>query len=114
MAQADTPRPWYAFSEGMPSHLAEAPVATITASAVKRRSSCQSWNGRCEKSTRVISLGSKRVPKRSACFFNFSISSGPRMPSGKPGKFSTSLVMVSCPPGCMPSKSSGFRLARAA
>ena len=34
VAQAETPRPWYCFSEGMPSHLAEAPVATTIASAV--------------------------------------------------------------------------------
>ncbi len=33
VAQALTPLPWNFFSEGMPSHLAEAPVATITASA---------------------------------------------------------------------------------
>jgi len=39
--------------------------------------------------------------------------SGPMMPSGKPGKFSTSVVMVSWPPGCSPSKTSGRRLARA-
>ncbi len=36
-----------------------------------------------------------------------SISSGPRIPSGKPGKFSTSVVIVSWPPGCMPSMTTG-------
>ncbi len=34
VAQALTPFPRYACSLGMPSHLADAPVATITASAV--------------------------------------------------------------------------------
>ncbi len=114
VAHAETPRPWYFFSDGMPSHFADAPVAMTTASAVKARSSCQSWKGRRERSTRVTSPISKRVPNRSACFFIFSMSSGPRIPSGNPGKFSTSLVMVSCPPGCTPSNSRGFRFARAA
>ena len=86
----------------------------MTALAVTSRSSIQSWNGRFERSTRVTSPVSNRVPNRSACFFIRSISSGPRIASGKPGKFSTSVVMVSCPPGCSPSMSSGFRLARAA
>jgi hypothetical protein len=35
------------------------------------------------------------------------------MPSGKPGKFSTSVVSISCPPGCIPAKISGFRRALA-
>jgi hypothetical protein len=35
------------------------------------------------------------------------------MPSGKPGKFSTSVVNISCPPGCIPAKISGFRRALA-
>jgi len=39
---------------------------------------------------------------------------GPWMPSGKPGKFSTSVVMESWPPGSWPSMTSGVRLARAA
>src|SRR5215831_18873690 len=35
------------------------------------------------------------------------------MPSGNPGKFSTIVVVVSKPPGCLPLKTSGFKLARA-
>ena len=31
-----------------------------------------------------------------------SIRSGPEMPWGKPGKFSTSVVVVSCPPAAVP------------
>lgn len=47
------------------------------------------------------------------------MSSAPRMPSGNPGKFSTSVVVVSWPPGAMslaiqPSKRIGLSSARAA
>ena len=36
------------------------------------------------------------------------------MPSGKPGKFSTSVVFISSPPAVTePAMTSGFRLARA-
>ncbi len=69
----------------MPSHFAEAPVATMTASAVYSTSSLQSRNGRPERSTRVTSPGMNRVPNLSACPFIRSISSGPITPSAKPG-----------------------------
>src|SRR4051794_34092965 len=36
------------------------------------------------------------------------------MPSGKPGKFSTTEVVVNRPPGCRPVNTSGRRFARAA
>lgn len=42
------------------------------------------------------------VPKRSDCALNLSVISTPRMPSGKPGKFSRSVVVVSWPPGATP------------
>jgi len=38
------------------------------------------------------------VPNFSDCFFMFSMISGPMMPSGNPGKFSRSVVVVSWPP----------------
>ncbi len=57
----------------------------VSACARMSRSSIHSEKGRFERSIRVTSPASKRVPNRSACFFIFSISSGPRMPSGKPG-----------------------------
>jgi hypothetical protein len=38
---------------------------------------------------------------------------GPSMPSGNPGKFSTSVVSESWPPGSCPATTRGFRLARA-
>ncbi len=42
-----------------------------------------------------------RVPKRSACARMCAMSSAPLMPFGKPGKFSTSVVVMSWPPGSM-------------
>ena len=65
-------------------------------------------------STRVTSSVTNSAPNRSACLRMLSISSGPMMPSGKPGKFSTSVVVISAPPDCTPSMTSGLRLARAA
>ena len=59
------------------------------------------------------------APKRSACSRKRIMSSGPMTPSGKPGKFSTSVVSISCPPGWSeveegsPSITRGARLARA-
>ena len=35
------------------------------------------------------------------------------IPSGEPGQFSTSVVVVSCPPGWVPESSKGVRFARA-
>ena len=62
-----------------------------------------------------MSSATSSAPKRSAWVRMLSISSGPMMPSGKPGKFSTSVVFISAPPAVIePSKTSGFRLARAA
>ena len=46
VAQADTPRPVSPSSPGIPSHLAEAPVAMITASAVNSSAPTFRWNGR--------------------------------------------------------------------
>src|SRR5690606_15065465 len=56
----------------------------------------------------------KRVPKRWACWRIRVISSGPMMPSGKPGKFSTSVVSINCPPAWKPATTRGSRPARAA
>ena len=60
-------------------------MATMTDSPVYCLPSAHSRNGRSEKSTFSMSTSTKRVPKRSACSRNFCISSGPWMPSGKPG-----------------------------
>ncbi len=91
----------------------EAPVAMMTDLARIVRSLRTSLRGIDEKSTAVTSACSKRVPKRVACSRMFCVSWKPSTPWGKPGKFSTSLVVVSCPPGRGPSRTSGLRLARA-
>jgi hypothetical protein len=64
--------------------------------------------------TAVTSSVRNSAPNRSACRRMLSISSGPMMPSGKPGKFSTSVVVINAPPDCTPSNTSGLRFARAA
>ena len=114
VAQVLTPRPISFISDGKPSSLADAPVATIT---VRARStsplSSVSVNGRDEKSTRSTSPVRNAVPKCSAWARMSAISCGPITPSRCPGQFSTIVVMVSCPPGWRPSMTSGCRLARA-
>ena len=91
----------------------------MTASAVYSSSRTHTLNGRSVKSTAVALAVRNWAPKRAACSRQRIISSGPMMPSGKPGKFSTSVVSISWPPGWSlvllgsPSMTSGARLARA-
>ena len=85
VAHADTPRPRRRVSLSIPSHSADAPVATITASAVYSTPRAQAWNGRPVRSTRSTSTSSMCVPNRSAWARNRAIRSGPWIPSGKPG-----------------------------
>ncbi len=67
------------------------------------------------RSTSVTSSLTSSAPNFSACLRRASIRAGPMMPSGKPGKFSTSVVVMSAPPAVTePSNTSGCRLARAA
>ena len=67
------------------------------------------------RSTAVTSSVTSSAPKRSACLRRWSIRSGPMTPSGKPGKFSTSVVFISAPPAVTePSNTRGTRSARAA
>ena len=71
--------------------------------------------GSAVKSTATTSSGTSSAPNRSACLRMESISSGPMMESGNPGKFSTSVVCMSAPPAVTePSKTKGFSSARAA
>src|SRR5712692_4700811 len=70
--------------------------------------------GRLLTSTSLTAPVLNSAPNFCACLRMFSISSGPMMPSGKPGKFSTCVVRESWPPGSCPSKTRGFRFARAA
>ena len=67
-----------------------------------------------EKSTEVTCPQRQSVPKRSACFLRSAIISVPVIPSAYPGKLSISVVVVNCPPGCIPSITTGLRFARAA
>jgi len=85
VAQAETPCPLSAFSLGMSSHFAEAPVAMMTASACICRLPASMRNGRSRSTARVTTSSMICVPKRSACARNSSISSGPRIPVGNPG-----------------------------
>ena len=65
-------------------------------------------------STETTSSARKTVPKRAAWARIASMSSGPSTPSGKPGKFSTSVVFINCPPGVnAPVNISGRKPARA-
>src|SRR5690606_8646039 len=115
VAQVETPRPTRALSLGSPRSLAEAPVATMSewASYVSPRS-VVTRNGRELRSHETALPGTYSAPNRAACWRMLFIRSGPMIPSGKPGKFSTRVVRVSWPPGSFPSMTSGLRLARAA
>ncbi|KAI6671634.1 hypothetical protein NL676_006519 [Syzygium grande] len=84
---------------GKLSRFATAPVATTTASATTVLESVKTLKGRAEKSTLVTVSVKICVPNRSDWLRQRSMSSMPRIPSGKPGKFSTSEVVVSWPPG---------------
>ena len=80
---------------GNSNFFATAPVAMITVSATTSFSSVSSLNGRDDRSIFVTVSLKIFVPKRSDCARNLSVISSPVIPSGKPGKFSTSDVVVS-------------------
>ena len=113
VAHVDTPRPISARSAGSPSSRAEAPVATISALAVYVASDVTTRNGRAERSADVTSPATMSAPNRSAWARISAMRSGPMTPFLKPGKFSTSVVIMSCPPADKPSMTSGFKLALA-
>ena len=88
VAQYDTPRPLSSSSPRTSSFLCSAPIARMTVRARYSSLPTQTlWTppGSSESSTFVASSVMKRVPKRSAWSRNFCMSSGPSMPSGKPG-----------------------------
>ena len=66
VAHADSPWLRNLSSEGMSSHLAEAPVATMTVSAKKSPSPVATLNGRAVSSTEVTSVVITRAPLCSA------------------------------------------------
>ena len=85
--QVETPWPPSSTSPGTPSRFGSAPMARMIAFAWYSSSFTHT---RCMppslSSRRVASSVMKRVPKRSACSRNLTISSGPMIPSsGKPG-----------------------------
>jgi hypothetical protein len=85
VAHADTPRPRSLVSESSPSHSADAPVATMTDWAVYSVPRAHSRNGRRLRSTLSMSTSIMRAPKRIAWSRILFMSSGPWIPSGKPG-----------------------------
>ena len=85
VAQAETPRPRIALSLSRPSHMADAPVARMSASAVYVVPDAVTRNGRSDRSTASTSVSMTRLPNRMACSRIRAISAGPSMPSGKPG-----------------------------
>jgi len=85
----------------------------ISAFAVYVRPSASTRNGGGDRLTEVTAAATSSVPNRSAWARISAIRSGPMMPFRNPGKFSTSVVVVSWPPASRPSNSSGFKLARA-
>ncbi len=116
VAHQDTPCPDSRVSLGTPSWRYPDPMARITARA--RYSvpapSRTTFTGPV-RSTSTASSATRSAPNRSACLRRLSIRSGPRMPSGKPGKFSTSVVFISAPPAVTdPSSTTGASRARAA
>ena len=103
-AQEEIPRPISSFSPGTPSHTFWAPVAITTAFVKYFSSPTKISNGVFEKSTFVTDLLIISAPRFSACFRILAIKSGPSIPSGKPGKLSTFVVNISCPPQDSPAK----------
>ena len=119
IAQAEIPFCRYSFSPVIPRRFAVAPVAMMTVFASKTSFPLKSFNGCPLKSTLSIVLVSILAPQLIACSLIFIISSIPSIHFGRPGKFSTLLVVVSCPPAATPpainpSNISGLRFALAA
>ena len=85
VAHVDTPRPRSLRSDSSPSIFADAPVAMISVLASHCSSPELTGNGRVERSIDVAAWCSSSASNRDACFSIASISSGPRIASGKPG-----------------------------
>ena len=86
VAQAETPLPIIFVSASRPSSFAEAPEDTMTASAViAPPASSVRRKGRLPNSTPVTVSSTISVPNRLAWARKTSMSSGPWMPSMKPG-----------------------------
>jgi len=116
VAHQETPRPDIRFSSSRPSSRYADPVARMTERAwnVSPPSVWIVFTSPSRSSTEASSH-STSAPNFSACFCRPSISSGPWTPSGKPGKFSTSVVFIRAPPAVTdPAITRGASPARAA
>jgi hypothetical protein len=114
VAQDETPWPSRVCSPGTFSGRQADPVARMTAFARYAVLPTQTVFTSPVSSTEVASSVSNSAPKCSACLRMLSMRSGPMTASGKPGKFSTSVVVINAPPDWTPSMTNGFRFARAA
>jgi hypothetical protein len=86
VAHADTPRPIIRFSASSPRSFADAPEETIDGVGRDGPAAVERQPERVpEKSTFEIVSSTTSVPKRRACSRKISMSSGPWMPSRKPG-----------------------------
>ena len=84
--QVETPRPPSSTSPGRPRRFGWAPIARMMLRARYSSSPTQTvWMPPSVSSMRVASSVMKRVPNRSAWARKRFISSGPMIPSGKPG-----------------------------
>ena len=102
-AHAEMPRCQNFSSFSTPRRRAIAPVATISVLVLKvSPPSVVTANGREERSTEAMVSVMMRAPQRSAWSRIRDIRSMPPIPSGNPGKFSISVVVVSCPPAAIP------------
>ena len=116
VAHQETPWPDSRFSSGRPSSRYPDPIARITAWA---RCSAPSPSTTTlispSRDMAVTSSVTSSAPKRSAWARRLSMRSGPMIPCGNPGKFSTSVVFIRAPPAVTaPSNTSGRNAARAA
>ena len=112
-AQEDTPRPINFCSLGNPSHVVWAPVAIITDLALYSLFPTHAENSPTFlKATFSTSSSTIFAPNLSACLRILSMSFGPMIPSGNPGKFSTSVVNINCPPQEVPPITTVERAAR--
>ena len=97
MAHALIPLLQNSCSDGISSRFAVAPVARIILFAFTFVSVPLMTNGLEDRSTDSTSSKSSSLPHFSACARIRSIRSGPAI-SMNPGKFSISVVVISCPP----------------
>ncbi len=125
VAHVDRPCPMSRCSASRPSITDWAPVETISELARwvgvdELGSPIQTLKGLSDRSTRLTRWLTISAPNRDAWARMSAINCGPVTPSGKPGKFSTSVVSINWPPGWSlvdegsPSITNGSRSALAA